>query len=55
MILGLTRGSTKAHLTRAALQAIAFQARDVLEAMTRDTGIRCASSAWTAALRAMSS
>ena len=39
MILGLTRGITKAHLTRAALQAIAFQARDVLEAMTRDTGI----------------
>jgi glycerol kinase len=39
MILGLTRGTTKAHLTRAALQAIAFQARDVLEAMTRDTGI----------------
>ena len=39
MILGLTRGITKAHLTRAALQAIAFQTRDVLEAMTRDTGI----------------
>ena len=39
MILGLTGGITKAHLTRAALQAIAFQTRDVLEAMTRDTGI----------------
>ncbi|MGA8753613.1 FGGY family carbohydrate kinase, partial [Candidatus Deferrimicrobium sp.] len=39
MILGLTRGITKAHLTRAALQAIAFQTRDVLEAMTRDTEI----------------
>ncbi|MFA6147454.1 MAG: glycerol kinase GlpK [bacterium] len=39
MILGLTRGVTKAHLARAALQAIAFQSRDVLEAMVRDTGI----------------
>ena len=39
MILGLTRGVTKAHLARAALQAIAFQSRDVLEAMNRDTGI----------------
>jgi len=39
MILGLTRGITKAHLTRAALQAIAFQSRDVLVAMIRDTGI----------------
>jgi len=38
-ILGLTRGTTAAHLTRAALEAIAYQSRDVLEAMTADAGI----------------
>ena len=32
-ILGLTRGSTAAHLARAALEAIAFQTRDVIDAM----------------------
>ncbi len=37
-IVGLTRGTTRAHLTRAALEAIAFQSRDVLEAMTADAG-----------------
>ena len=37
-ITGLTRGSTRAHLARAALEAIAFQSADVLEAMQRDTG-----------------
>ena len=38
-IVGLTRGTTAAHLTRAALEAIAYQSRDVLEAMTADAGI----------------
>src|SRR5437773_9364288 len=38
-ILGLTRGTTGAHLARAALEAIAFQSRDVLEAMAADAGI----------------
>src|SRR3989449_10939911 len=38
-IVGLTRGTTGAHLARAALEAIAFQSRDVLEAMTADAGI----------------
>ena len=38
-IIGITRGSTSAHLARATLEAIAFQARDVLDAMTRDAGI----------------
>src|SRR5207245_4814232 len=38
-ILGLTRGTTAAHLTRAALEAIAYQSRDVLEAMNDDDGI----------------
>jgi len=37
-ILGLTRGVTRAHLARATLEAIAFQTRDVVEAMTADTG-----------------
>jgi glycerol kinase len=35
-IVGLTRGSTAAHLVRAALEAIAYQSRDVLEAMTAE-------------------
>jgi glycerol kinase len=38
-IVGLTRGTTRAHLVRAALEAIAFQSRDVLEAMTADAGV----------------
>src|SRR3989442_1706271 len=38
-IVGLTRGTPAAHLTRAALEAIAYQSRDVLEAMTADAGI----------------
>jgi glycerol kinase len=37
-VLGLTRGTTRAHLARAALEAIAYQSRDVLEAMTADAG-----------------
>ena len=37
-IVGLTRGTTRAHLTRAALEAIAYQSRDVLEAMVADAG-----------------
>jgi glycerol kinase len=35
-IVGLTRGSTRAHLARAALEAIAYQSRDVLDAMAAD-------------------
>lgn len=35
-IVGLTRGATKAHLVRATLEAIAYQTRDVLEAMRSD-------------------
>jgi glycerol kinase len=38
-ITGLTRGSGRAHLARAALDAIAYQTRDVLEAMEKDSGI----------------
>ena len=39
-ILGLTRGANRKHLVRAALESIAYQARDVLDAMTRDSGIK---------------
>ncbi|MFP4357030.1 MAG: glycerol kinase GlpK [Puniceicoccaceae bacterium] len=39
LIVGLTRGSTDAHIARAALEAIAFQSCDVLEAMARDSGM----------------
>jgi len=38
-ILGLTRFATKAHIARAALEATAFQARDIIAAMSRDSGI----------------
>ena len=39
-IVGLTRGATRAHLARAALEAMAYQTRDVVAAMERDSGIR---------------
>src|SRR4051812_13510919 len=39
LIGGLTRFANKGHLARAALEATAFQTRDVLEAMVKDTGI----------------
>lgn len=38
-IFGLTRGTSKAHLVRATLESIAYQTRDVLEAMEQDSGI----------------
>jgi glycerol kinase len=38
-ITGLTRGSTAAHIARAALESIAYQTRDVLKAMETDSGI----------------
>jgi glycerol kinase len=38
-ILGITRGTTAAHLARATLEAIAFQVRDVVDAMTGDAAI----------------
>ena len=37
-IVGLTRGSSRAHIARAALESIAFQSADVLEAMQNDAG-----------------
>ena len=38
-IVGLTRGSGKAHIVRAALEAIAYQSADVVSAMQTDSGI----------------
>ncbi len=38
-IYGLTRGTSKAHIIRATLESLAYQTRDVLEAMEKDAGI----------------
>ena len=38
-ILGITRGTTRAHIARAALEATAYQTRDALDAMKSDTGL----------------
>ena len=39
-MLGLTRGTTRAHIARAALEAIALQSADVFNAMSQDAGVR---------------
>jgi len=39
-IVGLTRGTGRAHIVRAAVESMAFQTRDVVEAMESDTGER---------------
>ena len=39
-IVGLTRGTTEAHIARAALESIAFQSAEVLQAMEQDAGTR---------------
>ncbi len=39
MVTGLVRGTNRYHITRAALEAIAYQADDVLQAMKADSGI----------------
>ncbi len=39
-ILGLTRGTGRAHLVRAALESIAYQTRDVVEAMSREADLQ---------------
>ena len=40
VIVGLTRFANKGHLARAVLEAVAFQTREVVEAMEQDSGIR---------------
>ena len=39
MIIGITRGTTRAHIVRATLDAIAFQVRDVVDLMAREGGV----------------
>jgi glycerol kinase len=39
IVAGLTRFANKGHIARAALEATAFQTREVLDAMTRDSGV----------------
>ncbi|AEY01697.1 glycerol kinase [Oceanimonas sp. GK1] len=41
-LVGLTRGANRNHIVRAALEAIAFQSRDLLDAMQQDAGLRLA-------------
>src|SRR5205823_10420759 len=38
-IFGLTRGTTAAHIARAAVESMAFQSKDLLEAMRADAGL----------------
>ncbi len=38
-VLGLTRGSSRAHIARAALESIAYQSAELLEAMQKDAGL----------------
>jgi glycerol kinase len=40
LIIGITRGTTRAHIVRATLEAIAFEVRDVLETMPEITSLR---------------
>jgi glycerol kinase len=42
-VVGITRGTTKAHFVRAALEAIAYESRDLLDAMEKDSGRNLAS------------
>ena len=39
VLVGLSRGTTRAHLARAAVEAMAFQTRDVVEVMAADSGV----------------
>ncbi len=39
-IFGITRGTTKAHFVRATLESLAYQTKDIIDAMSRDSGIR---------------
>ena len=46
MIIGITRGTTRAHIVRATLEAIAFEVRDVLETDAGGSSVlRCGSTA----------
>ena len=41
-LLGITRGTTAGHLARAAVESMAFQSREVLDAMQKDSGVKLA-------------
>jgi glycerol kinase len=41
MIIGITRGTTRAHLVRATLEAIAFEVRDVVDTLPDSTPLTC--------------
>lgn len=43
LIIGLTRNTTASHLARAAVESMAYQTRDVLDAMQQDSGITLSS------------
>lgn len=38
-VFGITRGTTKEHFVRATLESLAYQSRDIIEAMEKDSGI----------------
>ena len=38
-VFGLTRGTTKAHFVRATLESLAYQTKDIIDAMSEDSGI----------------
>jgi glycerol kinase len=38
-VFGITRGTTKAHIARAVVESMAFQTRDVVEAMAKASGV----------------
>src|SRR6185503_16539602 len=38
-LVGLTRGSGRAHVVRATLESLAYQTRDVIEVMNADSGV----------------
>ena len=40
MIIGITPGTERAHIVRAAMESIAYQVKDILDQMERDSGIR---------------
>jgi glycerol kinase len=42
LIVGITRGTTRAHLARATLDAIAYEVRDVVDVMTQEAGLALA-------------
>ncbi len=40
-IVGITRGTTQAHIARAVVEAMAFQTADVVDAITQASGVGC--------------